>query len=50
MGYNESQWSSARSLERSLENLGIATIDLQQFHVWEDAWAHDQRGTAPWTT
>ena len=27
----------------SLENLGVATIDLQQFHVWEDAWAHDER-------
>ena len=29
--------------EKSLENLGISTIDLQQFHVWEDAWAHDDR-------
>ncbi len=29
--------------EKSLKNLGIATIDLQQFHVWEDAWAHDER-------
>jgi aryl-alcohol dehydrogenase-like predicted oxidoreductase len=29
--------------ERSLENLGLDTIDLQQFHVWEDAWAHDGR-------
>jgi aryl-alcohol dehydrogenase-like predicted oxidoreductase len=27
--------------ERSLENLGVATIDLQQFHVWHDAWADD---------
>lgn len=26
---------------RSLENLGVETIDLMQFHVWEDAWAHD---------
>ncbi|MCU0341187.1 MAG: aldo/keto reductase [Spirosomaceae bacterium] len=25
--------------ERSLQNLGVETIDLQQFHVWEDAWA-----------
>ncbi|WP_266368390.1 aldo/keto reductase [Tellurirhabdus rosea] len=25
--------------ERSLKNLGIETIDLQQFHVWEDEWA-----------
>ena len=29
--------------EKSLENLGVATIDLLQFHVWEDAWAHDER-------
>ena len=29
--------------EKSLANLGVATIDLQQFHVWEDAWAHDER-------
>lgn len=28
---------------RSLENLGIQRIDLMQFHVWEDAWAHDER-------
>jgi aryl-alcohol dehydrogenase-like predicted oxidoreductase len=27
--------------ERSLENLGVDTIDLQQFHVWSDAWADD---------
>lgn len=25
--------------EKSLKNLGVATIDLQQFHVWEDNWA-----------
>ena len=25
--------------EKSLKNLGIETIDLQQFHVWEDNWA-----------
>ncbi len=25
--------------EKSLKNLGIETIDLQQFHVWEDGWA-----------
>jgi aryl-alcohol dehydrogenase-like predicted oxidoreductase len=25
--------------ERSLKNLKIESIDLQQFHVWEDAWA-----------
>src|SRR3954447_24581704 len=29
--------------ERSLENLGLPRIDLLQFHVWEDAWAHDER-------
>ena len=29
--------------EKSLTNLGLETIDLQQFHVWEDAWAHDER-------
>ncbi|MFW6096994.1 MAG: aldo/keto reductase [Chloroflexota bacterium] len=28
---------------RSLENLGVSTIDLQQFHVWEDGWAQDER-------
>jgi aryl-alcohol dehydrogenase-like predicted oxidoreductase len=27
--------------EKSLENLGVETIDLQQFHVWSDAWAED---------
>ena len=27
--------------EKSLRNLGVATIDLQQFHVWSDAWATD---------
>ena len=25
--------------EISLKNLGVEQIDLQQFHVWEDAWA-----------
>jgi aryl-alcohol dehydrogenase-like predicted oxidoreductase len=29
--------------ERTMENLGIPTLDLLQFHVWEDAWAHDDR-------
>jgi aryl-alcohol dehydrogenase-like predicted oxidoreductase len=29
--------------EKSLENLGLAAIDLLQFHVWEDAWARDER-------
>ena len=27
--------------ERSLKNLGVETIDLQQFHVWEDGWADE---------
>ena len=29
--------------ESSLENLGLDSVDLLQFHVWEDAWAHDER-------
>jgi len=29
--------------ERSLRNIGVSTIDLQQFHVWTDAWANDDR-------
>jgi aryl-alcohol dehydrogenase-like predicted oxidoreductase len=29
--------------EKSLKNLGLPRIDLLQFHVWEDAWAHDDR-------
>ena len=28
--------------ERSLRNLDAETIDLQQFHVWSDTWAHDE--------
>ena len=28
---------------KSLENLGVELIDLIQFHVWEDAWAEDER-------
>jgi aryl-alcohol dehydrogenase-like predicted oxidoreductase len=28
---------------RSLENLGVPRIDLMQFHVWDDRWAHDSR-------
>lgn len=27
--------------EKSLENLGVERIDLQQLHVWSDAWAAD---------
>ncbi len=29
--------------DKSLANIGVETIDLIQFHVWEDAWAHDER-------
>jgi len=29
--------------EKSLANLGLPKIDLLQFHVWEDAWANDER-------
>ena len=29
--------------EISLTNLGVETIDLQQFHVWTDEWAADER-------
>ncbi|MBW3628007.1 MAG: aldo/keto reductase [Gemmatimonadetes bacterium] len=29
--------------EKSLGNLGLERIDLMQFHVWEDAWAQDDR-------
>jgi aryl-alcohol dehydrogenase-like predicted oxidoreductase len=29
--------------EKSLANLGLPSIDLLQFHVWEDAWAQDGR-------
>jgi len=29
--------------EKCLTNLGLPRIDLLQFHVWEDAWAHDER-------
>jgi aryl-alcohol dehydrogenase-like predicted oxidoreductase len=31
------------STERSLAALGVGSIDLQQFHVWTDAWADDDR-------
>jgi aryl-alcohol dehydrogenase-like predicted oxidoreductase len=29
--------------EKSLRNLGVETIDLLQFHVWNDRWADDER-------
>jgi aryl-alcohol dehydrogenase-like predicted oxidoreductase len=28
--------------EISLKNLGLNRLDLMQFHVWEDDWAHDE--------
>lgn len=30
-------------VESSLSNLGLPSVDLIQFHVWEDGWAHDER-------
>jgi aryl-alcohol dehydrogenase-like predicted oxidoreductase len=32
-----------RSTETSLTNLGLDAVDLQQFHVWTDTWAGDER-------
>ena len=32
-----------RSTEISLKNLGTSSVDLQQFHVWTDEWAQDER-------
>ncbi len=29
--------------EKSLANLGVETIDLMQFHAWEDSWVSDER-------
>lgn len=29
--------------EKSLENLGVDAIDLQQLHAWSDRWADDER-------
>lgn len=29
--------------EKSLQNIGVSTLDLQQFHVWSDTWADDDR-------
>jgi len=28
---------------KTLENLALSSVDLMQFHVWEDAWANDER-------
>jgi aryl-alcohol dehydrogenase-like predicted oxidoreductase len=30
-------------VHKSLKNLGLPTIDLMQFHTWEDAWMNDDR-------
>ena len=29
--------------EKSLANIGVSTLDLLQFHVWNDAWTGDVR-------
>ena len=29
--------------EKSLANIGVSTLDLQQLHVWSDTWASDER-------
>jgi aryl-alcohol dehydrogenase-like predicted oxidoreductase len=29
--------------EKSLRNMDVSTMDLQQFHVWSDTWANDDR-------
>jgi aryl-alcohol dehydrogenase-like predicted oxidoreductase len=29
--------------EKSLQNIGVGTLDLQQFHVWTDEWTADGR-------
>ncbi|PID57566.1 aldo/keto reductase [candidate division KSB3 bacterium] len=30
-------------VEKTLQNIDVETLDLIQFHVWEDAWAQDER-------
>ena len=30
-------------VQRSLANLGVDSIDLIQFHIWEDSWLEDER-------
>ena len=32
-----------RCVHESLEHSGLASFDLVQFHVWEDAWSDDER-------
>lgn len=33
----------AEYIDKSLTNLGVETIDLMQFHTWEDRWLNDDR-------
>lgn len=33
-------------VEKSLKNFGLDSIDLMQFHTWEDAWLQDDRWIA----
>ena len=33
----------AEYIDKSLANLGVETIDLMQFHTWEDRWLNDDR-------
>ncbi len=35
--------------ERSLKNLGVETIDLQQFHQWDDRWLAQPAWDKTWT-
>ena len=35
--------SHPRNPRKQPENLGLTSVDLQQFHVWTDAWADDDR-------
>lgn len=30
-------------IDKSLQNTGLSSIDLMQLHVWDDAWANDER-------
>ena len=32
-----------KSVETSLNNLGLDAVDLMQFHVWEESWTDDER-------
>ncbi|MGH3657503.1 MAG: aldo/keto reductase, partial [Micromonosporaceae bacterium] len=34
-------------LDKSLANLGVDSVDLLQFHVWEDSWADDPAWREP---